>query len=52
VLYLRETPLGPVTEQWVHAYGCRQWIHVVRDTRTHAILDTRPLSAPPVEPTG
>lgn len=51
VLYVRETPLGPLTEQWVHVHGCRQWIHVVRDTRTHAILDTRPLLPPRAEPT-
>lgn len=51
VLYLRDTPLGPLTEQWVHVYGCRQWLHVVRDTRTHAILETRPVSAPPADPT-
>ena len=47
VLYQRESPLGPLTEQWVHVHGCLQWIHVVRDTRTHAILSTHPVSAPP-----
>lgn len=54
VLYLRDTPPGPLTEQWVHVHGCRQWFHVVRDTRTHAILATWRLdelpAGAPVEP--
>lgn len=47
VLYVRHTPAGPGAERWVHVHGCRQWFHVVRDTRTHAILDTRRLDDPP-----
>ncbi|MEO6338900.1 MAG: sarcosine oxidase subunit delta [Caulobacteraceae bacterium] len=37
-LYLRDNPAGPNREHWYHAAGCRQWLLVERDTRTHAIL--------------
>lgn len=52
VLYQRDTPLGTLTEQWVHVHGCRQWIHVVRDTRTHAMVATHAMGtgAPHAEP--
>ncbi len=30
-------PAGPSEEYWYHAFGCRSWLKVVRDTRTHAI---------------
>lgn len=36
-VYLRENPAGPIEELWYHASGCRSWLRVVRDTRTHAI---------------
>lgn len=45
VLYFRSTPAGAYVERWVHAYGCRQWFQVVRDTLTHAIAETTPLDA-------
>ncbi|MEI9914571.1 MAG: sarcosine oxidase subunit delta [Methylovirgula sp.] len=35
--YLRTNPAGPSEEYWYHAFGCRSWLKVVRDTRTHAI---------------
>ena len=35
--YLRDNPAGPMREHWYHAQGCRNWIVVTRDTRTHAI---------------
>ena len=34
---IRENPAGPHRELWVHAGGCRSWLEVVRDTRTHEI---------------
>jgi methylglutamate dehydrogenase subunit B len=38
-LNLRGNPAGPHAELWQHAGGCRAWLRVVRDTRTHAILE-------------
>ena len=37
-LYLRDNPAGPHDELWYHAGGCRSWLRVRRDTRTHEIL--------------
>lgn len=37
-VYLRDNPAGPIRELWYHAQGCRNWIVVTRDTRSHAIL--------------
>ena len=45
-VYLRENPAGPLDEHWYHASGCRSWIVVTRDVRTHAI--TRAVLAPGV----
>jgi len=36
-LYLRDNPAGSIAELWYHMQGCRQWIVVTRDTRTHLI---------------
>ena len=36
-VYERDNPSGPIREHWYHAQGCRTWIVVTRDTRTHAI---------------
>ena len=36
-VYLRDNPAGPISEHWYHAQGCRSWLVVERDTRTHAI---------------
>ena len=36
-LYMRKNVKGVVRERWCHAYGCRQWFTVVRDTVTHRI---------------
>jgi heterotetrameric sarcosine oxidase delta subunit len=35
--YVRENPAGPLAELWYHSGGCRSWLRVVRDTRTHEI---------------
>ncbi|WGD32488.1 sarcosine oxidase subunit delta [Ancylobacter sp. WKF20] len=36
-VYQRTNPVGAHEEWWYHAQGCRQWVKVARDTRTHAI---------------
>lgn len=36
-VYLRDNPAGPHAELWYHRAGCRSWLVVERDTRTHAI---------------
>jgi methylglutamate dehydrogenase subunit B len=37
-LYLRHNPAGAHRELWHHSAGCRRWLIVSRDTRTHAVL--------------
>jgi len=37
-VYERDNPAGPLDELWYHAAGCRRWLQVTRDTRTHEIL--------------
>jgi methylglutamate dehydrogenase subunit B len=36
-VYARDNVAGAHREHWYHAQGCRNWIVVTRDTRTHAI---------------
>jgi heterotetrameric sarcosine oxidase delta subunit len=38
-VYLRDNPAGPHRGYWYHGAGCRSWLLVTRDTRTHEILD-------------
>ncbi|MGZ5850034.1 MAG: sarcosine oxidase subunit delta [Methyloceanibacter sp.] len=40
-VYLRDNPAGPHAELWYHAGGCRSWLRVVRDTRTHVISNVQ-----------
>jgi methylglutamate dehydrogenase subunit B len=40
-VYLRDNPAGPMDELWYHASGCRSWLVVTRDTRTHDISGAR-----------
>lgn len=40
-VYLRDNPAGLHRELWYHAFGCRSWVIVTRDTCTHAIADTK-----------
>lgn len=35
--YLRDNPAGDLAELWYHGAGCRRWLRVTRNTRTHAI---------------
>jgi sarcosine oxidase, subunit delta len=44
-LYFRANPKGLLRERWVHAYGCRRWFNVLRDTVTHEIAATYPMGA-------
>ncbi len=37
-VHLRDNPAGPNSELWYHGSGCRRWLKVLRDTRTHQIL--------------
>jgi len=37
-VYLRDNPSGPHDELWYHVFGCRSWLRVTRNTRTHEIL--------------
>jgi heterotetrameric sarcosine oxidase delta subunit len=39
--YLRDNPAGPHREFWYHAQGCRSWLVVERDTRTHQVLSVQ-----------
>jgi heterotetrameric sarcosine oxidase delta subunit len=36
-VYVRANPCGLHLELWYHGSGCRSWLHVTRDTRTHEI---------------
>ncbi len=38
-VYMRDNPAGPNRELWHHVHGCRRWLVVTRDTRTHTVLD-------------
>lgn len=40
-VYLRDNPAGPHDELWYHAFGCRSWLRVARDTLTHEVLWVR-----------
>lgn len=46
-LHGRRNTKGPHGERWVHTFGCGQWFNMNRDTRTHEIVVTYPLSARP-----
>ena len=39
-LFVRVNPKGISHERLFHAFGCRQWFNVVRDTVTHEIHTT------------
>lgn len=40
-VYMRDNPAGRHEEFWYHQAGCRRWLEVTRDTRTHEIFATR-----------
>ena len=37
-VYVRDNPVGRYAELWYHASGCRSWLVVTRDTRTHEVF--------------
>ena len=37
-VFERDNPAGPHAEWWHHNLGCRQWLVITRDTRTHEVL--------------
>lgn len=39
-VYQRTNVAGTHRELWYHSAGCRRWLIVERDTRTHAVLTT------------
>jgi heterotetrameric sarcosine oxidase delta subunit len=40
-VYLRDNPSGNHKELWYHGGGCRSWLVVTRNTRTHEISDVK-----------
>ena len=40
-VYLRDNPSGIHRELWYHGGGCRAWLVVTRNTRTHEISDVK-----------
>lgn len=46
-LFMRKNPKGSHRERWIHAFGCRQWFTLVRDTTTNRILDSSVPGAAP-----
>lgn len=39
-VYERDNVAGLMREYWYHSQGCRNWLVVTRDTRTHDITAT------------
>jgi sarcosine oxidase subunit delta len=37
-VYIRDNPAGRYEELWYHGGGCRGWLTVTRDTRTHEVF--------------
>jgi len=40
-VWIFENPDGPTTERWFHAFGCRRWVTVRRDTAIDVVLEIR-----------
>ena len=40
-VWIFENPIGPTTERWFHASGCRRWVTVRRDTRHDTVLEVK-----------
>ena len=36
--FMRANPEGPTVERWFHAYGCRRWLTLERDTHNDEIF--------------
>jgi sarcosine oxidase subunit delta len=50
-VFMRDNPAGANRELWHHTYGCRAWLVVTRDTRTHEVLKAEPARARAAGPT-
>ncbi len=37
-VHLRDNPAGVHREHWHHVHGCRRWLTVTRNVRTHEVL--------------
>ncbi len=48
-LYFRKNQKGGQLERWFHAYGCRRWFNVARDSVTHEIKAVYKMGEPPPE---
>ena len=46
-LYFRKNIKGAQLERWFHAYGCRRWFNVARDSVTHEISAVYKMGEPP-----
>jgi methylglutamate dehydrogenase subunit B len=46
-VYLRQNVAGVHREYWQHVQGCRAWLVVTRDTRTHDVLGAEPAEQRP-----
>jgi heterotetrameric sarcosine oxidase delta subunit len=45
-LFMRDNPRGWHFERWLHAYGCRQWFNLARNTATHEIRAVYAMTEP------
>ncbi len=36
-VFLPENAAGPQEERWFHAFGCRRWLTITRDTTTNEV---------------
>ena len=43
-LYFRANARGAAHELWLHASGCGRWIEIERNTQTHAVTASRPMT--------
>jgi len=48
-VFVRNNPAGSHKEHWYHGVGCQQWLVVVRNTRTHKVLNVRAVAPMLVE---
>lgn len=50
-VFFRDNPKGSHRERWVHAFGCRRWFNMVRDTVSGEIHGSyAPGKKPPAAP--
>ena len=43
-LYFRANTRGMARELWLHVAGCRRWVELERDTTTHVLQGSRPMT--------